>query len=262
MSPRLFNEFTYRAMIDRQDMMSDSETAKLIATEDIQSWLGPDRAIVAYPISRGTLFNVAVVVSASGQRDAPVGKWNEPADLLEFQSMFSDFCPLAQKLVHLVKKCAKWTIAEVPPLPTWSMGKAVLLGDAAHAMSPHAAQGAAMAIEDAAVLGECLNSLSYPQQLGDVLKKYECLRKPRVERVAEIARNNGSIWVLSDGPQQEARDKRFKESDEMYETFVKEGRGERPKAEPDEFGKWPQPGLLMWLYGTDAVKEAQIAMAR
>lgn len=241
-------------------MMADPETAELMYSKNTQAWLGPGRAIIAYPISNGKLFNIAISVPRPS--DAPIGRWNEPGDLRELHGLFPDFCGLAQKMIGLARECAKWTIAEVPPLATWSSqsGRTTLLGDAAHAMSPHAAQGAAMSLEDAAVLGECLDHAKDLQDLRLALERYEVIRKPRVERIAEIARTNGTLWVVPDGPLQEARDQRFKtvmEEDEKERANLgREGMQARRKLAPDKGGKWPQPGVLMWVYGYDAVAEA------
>ena len=85
----------------------------------------------------------------------------------------------------------------------WSDGKIALLGDAAHAMLPFAAQGAAMAIEDAAVLAHL-----FPTSATDipaVFKAYETARKKRVKKVQETAVENGRIYHLS-GPLAIGRD--------------------------------------------------------
>jgi salicylate hydroxylase len=81
----------------------------------------------------------------------------------------------------------------------WTDGSAALLGDAAHAMLPFAAQGAGMAIEDAAVLAKCLaetQSLGGPA-IPAALRRYEALRRPRVARVQRTARQAGRIYHLA-----------------------------------------------------------------
>jgi 2-polyprenyl-6-methoxyphenol hydroxylase-like FAD-dependent oxidoreductase len=82
-----------------------------------------------------------------------------------------------------------YPIFDMPPLPGWSKGRVVLLGDAAHAIGPHAGQGASMAIEDAVVLSSCLaDTLDY----GAAFAHYEALRRPRIERVVKLTRQNAS----------------------------------------------------------------------
>lgn len=82
-----------------------------------------------------------------------------------------------------------YPIFDMPQLPVWSSGRVVLLGDAAHAIGPHAGQGASMAIEDAVVLSSCLaDTLDY----GTAFARYEALRRPRITRVVKLTRQNAS----------------------------------------------------------------------
>ena len=87
-----------------------------------------------------------------------------------------------------------WTTYDLPSVPVWHDDRIVLVGDAAHAMSPTSGQGASMAIEDAVVLGQCLRDLPLPQALA----RYEALRRPRVQRV--VAESRKSSRLRSVGP--------------------------------------------------------------
>jgi len=89
--------------------------------------------------------------------------------------------------VHTIDRC--YPIFDMPELPAWSGDRVVLLGDAAHAVGPHAGQGASMAIEDALVLAACLQGESTAQ---DAFKRYEHLRRPRVAEVVRLTARNGS----------------------------------------------------------------------
>jgi FAD-dependent urate hydroxylase len=83
-----------------------------------------------------------------------------------------------------------WATYDVPKVPTWHRGKMIIIGDAAHATSPSAGQGASMAIEDAVVLATCLRDLPDTREAFVV---YERLRRSRVERiVAHGARTSNS----------------------------------------------------------------------
>jgi 2-polyprenyl-6-methoxyphenol hydroxylase-like FAD-dependent oxidoreductase len=77
----------------------------------------------------------------------------------------------------------------MPELPAWSRGRVVLLGDAAHAVGPHAGQGASMAIEDALVLAAALELEAEPQA---AFRRYEALRRPRVAEVVRLTARNSS----------------------------------------------------------------------
>jgi len=77
----------------------------------------------------------------------------------------------------------------MPALPSWHKGHVVLLGDAAHAVGPHAGQGASMAIEDALVLAACLKA---ERDCARAFWRYEALRCERIAQVVKITRANSS----------------------------------------------------------------------
>jgi 2-polyprenyl-6-methoxyphenol hydroxylase-like FAD-dependent oxidoreductase len=82
-----------------------------------------------------------------------------------------------------------YPVYDVPELPQWHRGRVVLLGDAAHAVGPHAGQGASMAIEDAVVLSACLEAEEAPEA---AFARYEQLRRNRVAEVVKLTRQNAS----------------------------------------------------------------------
>jgi salicylate hydroxylase/6-hydroxynicotinate 3-monooxygenase len=88
--------------------------------------------------------------------------------------------------------CHKWAILEREPLPAWSDGPVVLLGDAAHPMTPYMAQGAATSIEDAAILARCLEAVE-GDDIEAAFKRYEAHRKPRTSVVQAISSAN--TWM-------------------------------------------------------------------
>jgi len=94
------------------------------------------------------------------------------------------------------------------PLPSWvhPKGRLVLLGDACHPMLPYRAQGAAIAVEDAAVLGALLSHVSSLAQVPALLQAYQDLRLPRASTTQDSSRLNQKIFHLPDGPAQRARD--------------------------------------------------------
>lgn len=88
--------------------------------------------------------------------------------------------------------CHKWAILEREPLPRWSDGRVVLLGDACHPMTPYMAQGAATSIEDAAVLARCLAAFEN-DDVERAFRMYEATRKPRTSRIQAISSAN--TWM-------------------------------------------------------------------
>jgi 2-polyprenyl-6-methoxyphenol hydroxylase-like FAD-dependent oxidoreductase len=79
-------------------------------------------------------------------------------------------------------------LEDIPTVPTWSRGRTVLIGDAAHATSPSSGQGASLAIESAVQLAACLRDLPHPE----AFTAYETLRRTRVERIIKMAARTNS----------------------------------------------------------------------
>jgi salicylate hydroxylase len=107
----------------------------------------------------------------------------------------------------------RWALLDRAPLRRWSHGPVTLLGDAAHPMFPFFAQGAAQAIEDAAVLATCL--AEDPDDPVEALARYEALRIPRTTRLQEVSHGRSHVNHLPDGPEQRARDEAFTRGDPL-----------------------------------------------
>lgn len=171
----------------------------------VQLWMGPNAHLVAYPISGARQINVVAVVPGTWNRPG----WSAPGEANDVKSAFASarWHAVPRMLIGAVDEWRKWALFTLPDGGEWTDGAAALLGDAAHAMLPFAAQGAGMAIEDAAVLAKCLGetqSESGPT-ISAALKRYAGLRRPRVARVQRSARQAGRIYHLT-GPLAVARD--------------------------------------------------------
>lgn len=95
----------------------------------------------------------------------------------------------------------EWKLCDIPPMDTWLLpgSKVVLIGDAAHAMLPSAAQGAGMAIEDGAALAEVLARAKSLLEIPQCLKAFEKLRLPRCTEVVDTGRQNAKKWHAKEG---------------------------------------------------------------
>jgi salicylate hydroxylase len=110
-------------------------------------------------------------------------------------------------LINAVDEWRRWALFTVPEDGDWHQGSIALLGDAAHAMLPFAAQGAGMAIEDAAVLAKCLSEgkTDTADGVAAALKRYARQRRGRIAKVQRAARRQGRIYHMT-GPAAAARD--------------------------------------------------------
>ncbi len=143
----------------------------------VQLWMGPNAHLVAYPISGARQINVVAVVPGTWNRPG----WSAPGDANEIKNAFasSRWPGTARMMIGAVDDWRKWALFTVPDGGEWTEGAIALLGDAAHAMLPFAAQGAGMAIEDAAVLAKCLGEAPATPRPGipAALKRYARLRR-------------------------------------------------------------------------------------
>jgi 2-polyprenyl-6-methoxyphenol hydroxylase-like FAD-dependent oxidoreductase len=106
--------------------------------------------------------------------------------LLDFHAGWHDPIP---RLLEAAEDIGVTATLDVATLPTWSRKRTLLIGDAAHATSPHAGQGASLALEDALRLARLLRD---GQELGATFQRFESERRPRAERIVAAARRNGN----------------------------------------------------------------------
>ncbi|MCL6732171.1 FAD-dependent monooxygenase [Streptomyces neyagawaensis] len=173
-------------------------------------WIGPGRHLVHYPVSGGRLVNVVAFAPA---RDYTVESWTATATVGEFLTEFDGWDPRLVDLIRASGTPGRWALLDRAPLPRWTVGGATLLGDAAHPMFPFFAQGAAQAIEDAAVLARCLaDGMGNPTA---ALRRYEVLRIPRTTRLQTVSHGRSHINHLDDGPEQRERDALYAQEDPL-----------------------------------------------
>src|SRR5690606_30113188 len=150
-----------------------------------------DRAfhLVAYPVRGGTAFNL--VAFTRGEADAD-GR-SSAADISVLMRAMRHAPPLLADRIGQTGAGTAWPVSIVHPDGAWTRPEGIaLIGDAAHAMTPFAAQGAAMAIEAAATLAHCVAGA--PADLASALAAWERERKMRVAKVARRGALNKLAW--------------------------------------------------------------------
>ena len=187
--PEFSGLVAWRGTIDATQLPRDR------SADQVELWMGAQAHLVAYPISGARRINVVAI--ARGSWNAP--GWSVPGDGLEISGAFAPrhWPEAARTMIAAVDTWRKWGLFTVRDRGEWCSGAAALLGDAAHAMLPFAAQGAAMAIEDAAVLAKCLGGTGdNPPAVAAALQRYSALRRPRVARMQRAAFWNAKIYHL------------------------------------------------------------------
>jgi len=157
------------------------------------AWWGPGKHFVHYFVRGGEFVNCVCVVEKTGWE---IESWTTPGDVEELRSDFSDWHPsIAQLLDHADSgSLFKWALFDRDPMPAWGKGRVTLLGDACHPTLPFMAQGAAMAVEDAAVLSACLD---LNESVDARIKRYESLRRRRTAGIQKGSRRNARVFHLS-----------------------------------------------------------------
>jgi 2-polyprenyl-6-methoxyphenol hydroxylase-like FAD-dependent oxidoreductase len=162
-------------------------------------WWGKDRHIVIYYTTkdRSELYFVTSVPEPADW--VTKESWSATGDVHELRAAYAGFHPEVRMVLDACPDCHKWAILEREPLPTWSQGRVVLIGDACHPMTPYMAQGAATAIEDAAVLARCLTDVAM-EGIEAAFKRFEAHRKPRTSKIQEISSANTWMSGGNDDP--------------------------------------------------------------
>lgn len=236
----------YRIMLTKEQMRGDPELLALLEGHQSTRWIGDKKHIIAYPVSSKTIYNISTAHPDTNFAAAPDETYTTRGSKASMLAVYADFAPVCQKMLQLVPEgeVCEWKLRVHEPLPTWVHGTAALVGDACHPTLPHLNQGAAQAIEDAAVVAIALAKTpdASPESITKSLKVYEVLRKERAEACVAMAAANGKEMQLGDGAAAAERDAAFK-------AFKETGTGEVPDKAADK-------GALSFIYEWDASKEA------
>src|SRR3990172_7650463 len=168
--PRFAHATAYRTMLPREALPSPFD-ASIVGL-----WLGPRGHLVHYPVRGGNELNLVAILEGSDEAQG----WNEPVDRALLLSRFTGWYKDSKSLLEMATGFRRWSLYRLPPLRQWHKGRVVLLGDAAHPTLPYLAQGAALTIEDAATLSNCLEENSDPTK---AFRAYQRLRQNRTARV-------------------------------------------------------------------------------
>jgi salicylate hydroxylase len=160
-------------------------------------FMGPGGHAVCYYLRGGALLNfVGIIETELASEESWTQKF--PWDLLKAD--YAGWHEAIQTIIDAADRdqCYRWSLHNRPPVRNWSTRRATILGDAAHATLPYLAQGAAMAIEDGAVLARAL------QQEDDIAAGLDLYQRNRVDRTARIVETSTQNRRLFHLPSQDA----------------------------------------------------------
>jgi len=158
--------------------------------DDCTKWWGEDRHIVVYYTTRkrDEIYFVTSVPEPAWTEES----WSLKADVESLRAAFTGFHPTVKMVLDACPEVHKWAIFERDPMAAWSKGRTVLIGDACHPMTPYMAQGAATAMEDAAVLARCLEGVDR-DGITDAFATFEATRKERTSKIQHVSHMN--VWL-------------------------------------------------------------------
>jgi salicylate hydroxylase len=213
-------------------------------------WIGPGHHLVHYPVSGETAVNLVAFAPAG---DYTLESWSATATVEEFLAEFAGWDKRLQDLIWQAGTPGRWALLDRDPLRRWSRGPVTLLGDAAHPMFPFFAQGAAQAVEDAAVLARCIaEDVQAPTR---ALQRYESLRIGRTTRLQQVSHARAHVNHLPDGPDQQARDQTLASADPLVASeWIYAYDPEAAAAMPQSGSS--SPTWRRWQVGTPTGKES------
>ncbi len=163
--------------------------------DDCIKWWGPDRHIVIYYVKPDR--SEVYFVTSQPEPGFTVESWSAMGDVNELRQAFDGFHPQVRNVLAACPSVHKWALIDRDPQQHWGKGNITLLGDACHPMTPYMAQGAAMAIEDAAVLSRCLEGVDR-DGVEAAFRRFEATRKPRTSRIQLSSRTNTWLKTRTD----------------------------------------------------------------
>ena len=170
----------YRGLISREKLPGWPEAAHMV-------WMGDGKHFIVYPVRSGRLLNYVGFVPT---KDETIESWSAAGDVRELAASFDGWDSQIVRLLETVETCYWWGLYDRRPLTSWTSGRLVLLGDAAHPMLPHLGQGANQAIEDGVALSVFLEGRN-PDEVPRILQQYEKFRRARTDVIQAEARKTG-----------------------------------------------------------------------
>ena len=213
--PRMTGHLAYRALILQADLPPH------LRTQDVSVWMGSKVHVVQYPVRGGEWLNVVCLTEGQlqGVNLQDLQNWNLSKTAEEtradLQIALKGSCTHLQALVEACDNWRLWPLCDRLPMQSaaqQAQGRIALVGDAAHPMRPYLAQGAGMAMEDAAELAHQWKVLA-DQDVSQRFAAFAQVRWQRNARVQARAIRNGEIFHAT-GPMQWARDMGLRTLDE------------------------------------------------
>ncbi|KAH7085240.1 mannitol 1-phosphate dehydrogenase 2 [Paraphoma chrysanthemicola] len=182
-------KYAYRGLIPMDEAVEilGDEVAK-----NSQIFLGYHGHLLTFPIQQGKTMNVVAFNSRKSWED---DKWVVTTSKEEMRADFAEWGGQVEKIVGAMQKPDIWALFMHPPCDTYTKGRVCLLGDAAHATTPHQGSGAGMCIEDSYIMA---NLIKEAKSVDDVQKAFKAFNQVRHERTQKLITTSQQAGQLYD----------------------------------------------------------------
>ncbi|KAG5752887.1 hypothetical protein H9Q72_005657 [Fusarium xylarioides] len=188
------HKYAYRGMIPMQQAVEVLGEERAV---NATMWLGKDKHLLSYPVAHGKILNVVAYCSTSEDWPSET-QLVLPATKEDLLHDFEGFRPSVLKILDNTEKLDRWAIFDLGenPVPTFAKGRVCIIGDAAHASSPHHGAGAGLCIEDAAVLASILaqDRVQVGADIEAAFAAFDRSRRERAHWVVQKSRRAGQLF--------------------------------------------------------------------
>lgn len=160
-----------------------------------QMYIGRGGHILTFPIEKGKTMNV-VAFSTKEDGKWEDAEWVKPMDKSAMYRDFDGWVSAAHEIVGMMEKPDTWALFDHPPAPTYFKNRICILGDAAHASTPHQGAGAGMAIEDALIMSSVLGLVDDEKDITRAFQVFDTLQRPRSQKLVTTSRQGGLLYDL------------------------------------------------------------------
>lgn len=183
-------KYAYRGLIpmDKAVNLLGDELAR-----NSQMYCGYGGHVLTFPIEKGKTMNVVAFQSKQN------GKWEDekwvvPMQKKDMEADFEQWGQNVKSILSLMEKPDVWALFDHPPARTYRNGRICLLGDSAHASTPHQGAGAGMALEDAHVLSHLLGQAEESSDIEEAFRVYDSKRRERTQKLVTTSREAGLLY--------------------------------------------------------------------
>ncbi|KAE8352139.1 hypothetical protein BDV28DRAFT_135712 [Aspergillus coremiiformis] len=190
--PHYSGMYGYRAVLDMEEVVEAvGERRARVST----LYVGKGAYCISYPIMRAKKVNVGLYILS---KKWAYETWVRPATREEMRRDTRNMGRHVNALIERMPDPSQWAIFEHPHISTYSQSRVAILGDAAHASTPHQGAGAGQAIEDAHVLAELLGDtrVTKPKDVMAAFRAYDQIRRPRSQKVVTSSKESAYLLCL------------------------------------------------------------------